>query len=150
MRPNIIFAAIVWIATSPALFAQRAGMSAGMGGARTAFGAGFGISRPGTIGHGHPGNGFTAGFGHRHHRTSFFNPAGFFWGDGFLDGGYWDDQPVVVNEPPAPVVVQTESKAAEAAPPKPSEPVMIEWQGNRFVRLTDAEANASADFASIP
>ena len=149
MSRNVVLAAVLLIAAPPTLFAQRGGMTAGMGGARTAFGAGFGIPQTGAIGRGRPGNGFTTGFGH-HHRNRFFNPAGFFWGDGFLDGGYWDDQPVVVNEPPTPVVVETESHATEKTEPsKPSEPVMIEWQGNRFVRLNDAEANASAEFASV-
>lgn len=57
--------------------------------------------------------------------------------------GYPDDAP---QPTPAPQVIVMQPAAAPqpAAPPAvPAEPVLIEWQGNRFVRMTLAERNGS-------
>ena len=58
---------------------------------------------------------------------------------GYYD--YADDAPQPAA-PPQVIVMQPAAAPAPAAPPAaPAEPVLIEWQGNRFVRMTLAERN---------
>jgi hypothetical protein len=62
----------------------------------------------------------------------------------FFGGGFWGDEGVVVEQQP-PVVVQT-GPQPERNPifedRKPAPPLIIELQGDRFVRLSGGEANA--------
>jgi hypothetical protein len=115
---------IVLLLAAPTLFAQARG--ARMGGH-----TGLGFRAP-------VRSGLVGGFHHRgFHRNRFFTPfwsSAFWWDDGF----YPDEQPVAVQQPPAP--------AAQLAPPtfvevKPANPLLIELQGGRFVRLSGNEAN---------
>src|ERR1700693_538663 len=75
--------------------------------------------------------------------------GGHFQGPRLLLGSpyVYADYPVVPPSIPAPepqvIVVQMPSPA-EAAPAEPkSEPVLIEWQGDRYVRLSGASANGA-------
>ncbi len=64
----------------------------------------------------------------------------FFFGDGL----FWGDQPIVEEEPVAREKGQAAVPAIHIAEPaKPAEPLMIELQGGRFVRMTDAQVNVT-------
>jgi len=152
MLRALTFSAVLLIASACA-WAQ--GMQPGFVGGTPVgggFGAGFGVSsgRIAMAQHGHNGRGFVVTSRHHPH-SRFFDPArqGIFFGDGFLDGAYWEDEPVVVNEQAEPVAVETRPRTSEKSEPKPADPVMIEWQNNHFVRLNDAQANA-ASASTIP
>lgn len=133
-------AILVLVLVTPALLAQisTGGMGvaggASMGGATAhgAFGTGHGF--------GHPARpGIVGGFHHRgFHNNRFFSPfwsSAFWWDDGYPDRG---DQ-VVVQPPAAPVVVQAAPQPVQEL--KPANPLLIELQGDRFVRLTGNEAD---------
>jgi hypothetical protein len=70
-------------------------------------------------------------------------PGSFFLGEPFWGDASYDPSPnvIVVQSPPAPV--EHSSPAIEEH--KPAAPLMIEWQGDRYVRLTsDSAANSRA------
>jgi hypothetical protein len=122
----ILVAAAMLVSPAPAQM-RGAGISRGVG-----------VSR-GVVG----GRGFTVDFGHGRieHR---FPREPIFIGDPFW---YWGDdhRPAYEGAPPQVVVVQP--PAAPAAPALtvaavPPEPVVIEWQGDHFVRMTLAEASS--------
>ena len=99
-------------------------------------GTGHGVRpvRPGIVGGFHH-----RGFGFRSNR--FFSP---FWGNPFWwDDGYSDQGEQVVVQPSAPVVVQ-QAAPAPVQEVKPANPLLIELQGDRFVRLTGDEVNPPA------
>ena len=148
-----LFAALV--IGAPLLHAQRGGgMSGGApGGMGLAAGApapqaggGMGVPHgvpPGTIPNGtggHPRPGIVGGFGHHH--GGFRNNNRAFGNNVFLGAPYWggplwdDGEEVVYEQPPAqqaqgaPVVQQ---RVVEPSRP-PAEPLMIEWQGDHYVR----------------
>jgi hypothetical protein len=96
----------------------------------------------GTVGFG--GHGVAGSLGHPHHarpsgRGSVLLPYPY-----YSDFGY-DSQPAA----PAQVVVAPAVAPAPAPPPVPLQPLMIEWQGDHFERMTSS-ANASASSQSGP
>jgi hypothetical protein len=73
-------------------------------------------------------------FGERHfgphHARRFFGPGILY--PGFYD---YDSEPVVVEQQPSPVVVVNPSPAEKPEPPHAVEPLMLERQGDRWVRV---------------
>jgi hypothetical protein len=71
-------------------------------------------------------------------------------GSAFLADPFWyADYPAqsVVYEPPAsPVIVVQPSGAPAIADPKP-EPLMIEWQGDKYVRISGQRQTATLDYS---
>src|SRR2546426_2830044 len=96
-----------------------------------------GVSR-GVVG-GAPGRGFRVDFGHGRieHR---FPRQPIFIGDPVWYSDY-DSRPVYEAAAPEVVVVQPPA-APQTAPSVPPEPVVIEWQGDHFVRMTPTEASS--------
>jgi len=141
---------LVLLGAAPALFAQRMGGGAGGGahsGAAVAGGAHFG----GGLGHGGLGHspgfgvgrvrpGIVGGFHHRgFHNNRFFSPlwsTAYWWDDSY----YPEDGEQVVQQPAAPVIVQ-QAASQPVQEVKPANPLLIELQGNRFVRLTGNGVN---------
>jgi hypothetical protein len=129
MLNRTIFAILVAaLSTAPATAQIRA---AGLGT------AGFGISA-GSIGMGR--GGFPGGSGHLHAGHSADRGAillGYpgFYSESDYDSGEGSLQPQVI-------VVQAAAPAPPPTPPAPRESLLIEWQGDRFVRST-ASARAS-------
>jgi hypothetical protein len=68
-------------------------------------------------------------------------PGSFFPGGPFWDDAYDDPSPnvIVVQSPPAPV----EHASAPIEEHKPAAPLIIEWQGDRYVRRTSDSASSS-------
>jgi len=100
---------------------------------------GAGVSR-GVVG-GAPGRGFRVDFGHGRveHR---FSRQPIFIGDPFWYSDY-DSRPVYEAAAPEVVVVQPPAAPAQTtASSVPPEPVVIEWQGDHFVRMTLTEASS--------
>lgn len=136
MRSALVF---VLLGVTPALLAQlptggmgvaggsHMGGAVGHGGLGAGRGVGFRPARPGIVG----------GFRHHgFHNNRFFSP---FWSNAF----WWDDaypgtEDQVVVQQPAPVVVQQTTPVQEV---KPANPLLIELQGDRFVRLTGNNVN---------
>jgi len=134
-----------------------------LGQARAAAGGGF---TPGFAGGHSVGGGFTPGFaggpriGGRPHsggrapqpgiNGSFrHHPEGRSkFGTAFLGSPYWYDGGWYDSGPDAPEQAPTR-EAAVTRPPEPAappaQPLMIERQGDRFVRLTDAQVNPTQD-----
>ncbi len=87
---------------------------------------------PGGVDPGVPG---MVGFHHHHgfRNNGFGNNV--FLGSPFWGGPFWDDgEQVVYEQPPAqPQPAPAQQKVVEPARP-PAEPLMIEWQGDRYVR----------------
>jgi hypothetical protein len=134
------------LAMTPVVWAQaRGGSAAGFspgfaGGARTGFAPGFAGGRGGVppVGMNRPQRGITGGFRHRPHNGVGFGTA--FLGSPFWYGDGWYDSPAAPAE--RETAEAPASPAVEPASP-PAPPLMIERQGDRFVRLTDAQANAA-------
>ena len=99
---------------------------------------GAGVSR-GVVG-GVPGRGFRVDFGHGRveHR---FSRQPIFIGDPFWYSDS-DSRPVYEAAAPEVVVVQPPAAPAQTAASVPPEPVVIEWQGDHFVRMTLTEASS--------
>ncbi len=100
---------------------------------------GAGVSR-GVVG-GVSGRGFRVDFGHGRveHR---FSRQPIFIGDPFWYSDY-DSRPVYEAAAPEVVVVQPPAAPAQTTTPSvPPEPVVIEWQGDHFVRMTLTEASS--------
>jgi len=139
--PNRFALVILAAALSmPAVTAQVRG-----GGPGTGFGISPGSARAGSTGI-HSG-GFGGGpvrfrHGHSSERRSFLYPYSYFYPDSDFDSGESSKTEVVVVQAPAP---------APAPPPEPAAPresVLIEWQGDHFVRsTTSARASAGAQVA---
>lgn len=77
------------------------------------------------------------GFGSSHHSRF---PGSFFLGGPFWSDAYYDPSPnvIVVQSPPAPV----ERSSAPIEEHKSAAPLLIEWQGDRYVRLTSDSGNS--------
>jgi hypothetical protein len=106
--------------------------------------AGFGISAgsSGTSSHGMGLGHSVGGFGHFHQghradRGSAILAYPYFYSD--LD---YDSE--ATPQPPQVVVVHAAAPAAPAAPPPPRESLLIEWQGDHFVRTTSMKNSAGA------
>ena len=105
-RPLIVALILAVLGAAPISTAQRGAVSTG-------FGHGFGVS-----------------FGARQHSRGF-GPGAIFLGDPF-----YADYPVApITIPPQYVVVQPPPAAPDTPPEAKSEPLMIELQGNRYVRF---------------
>ena len=114
--------------------------------------------RPGTPGNpkGQPSPGIVSGFHHHHgFRNDGFN-NGVFVGSPFWGGPFWDDdQQVVYEQPPAeaqPQPVPVQQRVVEPSRP-PREPLMIEWQGDRYVRVgsnEEAQNQILRDYSATP
>jgi hypothetical protein len=110
--------------------------------------AGFGISA-GSSGVGSPGMGradVVGGLGrihqgHRSGRRSTLLAYPYFYSDPDYDSGEASQQPQVV-------VVQASAPLPPPAPPAPRESLLIEWQGDHFVRTTSAKDSAGAQIAT--
>lgn len=99
----------------------------------------------GSFGFGGFRNGGFAG----HHGRGFGRSLVFF-GDPFLDADYVS-RPYETPSPPV-VIVQPTAAAATPALPK-SEPLMIEWQGDRYVRFSgqqESAASVALDYSEAP
>src|SRR2546425_4879656 len=97
---------------------------------------GAGVSR-GVVGGG-SGRGFPVDFGHGRVERRFSRQP-IFIGDPFWDSDY-DSRPVYEAAAPEAVVVQPPAAPAQTTTPSvPPEPVVIEWQGDHFVRMTLTE-----------
>src|SRR2546428_4109199 len=99
---------------------------------------GAGVSR-GVVG-GAPGRGFRGAFGHGRVELRFPGQP-IFIGDPFWYSDY-DSRPVYEAAAPEVVVVQPSAAPAQTAASVPPEPVVIEWQGDHFVRMTLTEASS--------
>ena len=163
-----VFAALV--TSVPLLQAQHGSMSggipAGMGGSAGApiahVGAGGGPhGGPNGVPHNpnggpHPG---LVGGGH-HHRGGVRNnrPVGnnVFLGSPYWGGSYWDDGDgaVVYEQPPAPAEGAPIQQQRVVEPSRPAaEPLIIEWQGDRYVRSGGQIAgtqNGAQNQAAVP
>ncbi|HZR32527.1 MAG TPA: hypothetical protein VFA76_11835 [Terriglobales bacterium] len=143
--PNVT--ALLLLAVAPALGQMRGGSLSGVVGGRVSAGAGFTHSAVAAhlpaagVAPQSGGTKITFGSGfHRHHHFPRSRSAPFFFGDGL----FWGDQPIVEEEPVAMEKGQAAVPAIHIAEPvKPAEPLMIELQGGRFVRLTDAQVNVA-------
>ena len=87
-----------------------------------------------TNGHGAPFRGITSvpRFGEHHfgqHRFPRFFDSGFFY------PGFYDPEPVVVEQQSPPVVVVNPGPAEKPDPPHVIEPLLLERQGDRWVRV---------------
>lgn len=90
---------------------------------------------------GFPNGGFAG-----HQGRSFGRNWGY--GDPFF---YSDYSPAPVYEAPIPPVVIVQPSGADARPEPKAEPLMIEWQGDRYVRFSgqhDSAASAPLDYSS--
>jgi hypothetical protein len=172
-----LFAAV--LGAAPLLFAQHGGgMSGGapvgmghVGAAPVGMGH-LGAVPVGPVSHvathaphpGNPGNpngrpftGIVSGFHHHHgFRNGGFNNNGAFLGSPFWDGPFWDDdQQVVYEQPPAEVQQQpVPVQQGVVEPPRPpGQPLMIEWQGDRYVRVggnAEAQNQIVRDYSAPP
>lgn len=99
------------------------------------------------------------GFGGFHNAGGFHNGFAGQFGHGFRRGGsiwygdpfFYSDYAQPVYEPaPSPVIV-VQPAASSSAPVEPkSEPLMIEWEGDRYVRYSgqrQSAANAALDYS---
>jgi hypothetical protein len=110
--------------------------------------AGFGISA-GSSGTGSPGmgSGHAVGGsgrfhqGHSSERRSTVLAYPYFYPDSDYDSGEVSQQPQVV-------VVQASPPSPPTAPPAPRESLLIEWQGDHFVRTTSMKDSAGALIAT--
>src|SRR6266436_204776 len=110
--------------------------------------AGFGISA-GSSGVGSPGmgrGGVVGGSGRFHQghpseRRSILLAYPYFYSDSDYDSREASQQPQVV-------VVQASAPLPPPAPPAPRESLLIEWQGDHFVRTTSAKDSAGAQIAT--
>jgi hypothetical protein len=125
-----IFAAL---AISPAA-AQIRAAGAGTGG----FGISAGSSGFGSRGVGHGGVVGGTGRFHQGHRSegSAVLAYPYFYSDSDYDSAE-------VSQPPQVVVVQAAVPAPPSAPPTPRESLLIEWQGDHFVRTTTSTRDST-------
>jgi hypothetical protein len=109
--------------------------------------AGFGISAG--SGMGSPGTGSSRVFGgsgrlhqgHRSERGSTVLAYPYFYTDSNYDSE-------AAPQPPQVVVVQASAPTPPPAPPAPRESLLIEWQGDHFVRTTSTRDSAGALIAT--
>jgi hypothetical protein len=92
---------------------------------------------------------FARNYHHGGHSRSFFEPLGFydpFYSDYLSSTGY-----PVASQPPV-IVVQTPSATAPVPerPSSPTQPLMIELQGDRYVRLGGEESSETEMIEPMP
>lgn len=93
------------------------------------------------------GAGFAGQYGDRFGRNLAWFGAPFFYSD-------YSSQPTAYEPPASPVVIIQPAAAAAPAEPKP-EPLMIEWQGDRYVRFSGqpesaTKASSALDYSEAP
>jgi len=95
-----------------------------------------------------PGGGFRNGGGFAGHHGLGLGRGWAWYGDPLFYADY-APQPVYAAPSPSVVIVQP---TAAAAPPEPKpEPLMIEWQGDRYVRSGGRhESSANPDYSEAP
>ncbi len=97
-------------------------------------------------GFGHPmGRGFGRGFANLADR-GFGRNAVFF-------GDWFDDYPagaMAYAGPTPPVILMDDRPSRPAEPERASTPLLIEWQGDRYVRVAGAPAASAADYSESP
>jgi hypothetical protein len=84
---------------------------------------------------------FTHGYHHGGRSRSFFEPLGLydpFYADYLSSTGY-----PVASQPPVIVVQTPPATPLPERPPAPTQPLMIELQGDRYVRLSGEEASGT-------
>jgi hypothetical protein len=140
MRNRIAIALLAAVASVPPLVAQRGGMTAHFAGSSGFLGSGQLASAPGSVSvtFGQPPSPGRA-FPHRFFPTEFFLDAPLF-ADYSVMGGPQQIPAVLViqTSPPTTTGVEgTEPAKASAAP------LLIEWRGDRYVRLDDAPQRGS-------
>jgi hypothetical protein len=139
---------LVLLGSTPALFAQRMGTAGGghsgaavAGGARLSGGLGHGgLGHSPGFGAGHVRPGIVGGFHHRgFHNNRFFSP---FWSTAYWwDDSYYPEDGGQVAQPPATSVVVQQAAPQPVQEVKPANPLLIELQGDRFVRLAGNDVN---------
>jgi hypothetical protein len=112
--------------------------------------AGLVPSLPAQMRGGFGGGGFHGGFynggGFGANRGGRFGRYPAFWGDPYFYADY--PYPSLASAPQAaPVVVVQSASAAATQPDRPSESVLIEWQGDRYVRSTGEHEASLQDYA---
>jgi hypothetical protein len=100
---------------------------------------GSGIGTPGIA---RSGAGFVGGPG-RSHRGHSFGRSAIFLPYPYYDSEYGFDSEVA--PPQQVVVVPAAAPAQPAPPPPPLEPLLIEWKGDHFERMTLSQRNAGKD-----
>jgi hypothetical protein len=100
----------------------------------------------------HP-RGFTLSFGSQRHSPNAFSHQAIFLGEPMLYPDYYQPPPVsppqvVVLQVPAPAQENKSLESKEEA--KGVHPLLIEWQENRFVRVTSAEQNPTNRHPVLP
>ena len=125
VMPKRLIIALLFAAFVPALPAQRG-----------SFGGGF---------HGsHIGGGFAG------NREGRFGRGGAYWGDPYFYADF-PYQSLAYQAPAPPVVIVQPSIVAPAEPEHQPESVMIEWQGDRYVRSRGQhESSAAQDYSESP
>jgi hypothetical protein len=101
-------------------------------------GAGFGVASSGF--------GRSVGVSFAGPRSRSFGPGAIFLGDPF----YADYPTAPLSTPPQIVVVQPAPAVADAVPEAKSEPLMIELQGNRYVRFGGRQQSSERGLNSPP
>jgi hypothetical protein len=150
MPSRIILAILVAVlSTSPATAQIRAAGSGSAGsgiriGSPGIGSSGVGLTGTGSIGRGH--GGFAGGSTRFHQRHAGNRGAILFaYPDFYSDSDYYDSGEVAQ---PQVVVVQASAPVPPPPPPAPRESVLIEWQGDHFVRsTTSTRASAGAEIA---
>jgi hypothetical protein len=96
------------------------------------------------------GGGFHSGTGFGGYYSNRLGRGLAWYGDPFFYADY-PSQPAVYEPPASPVVIVQPASAAAPAEPKP-EPLMIEWQGDRYVRFSGQHeaTNSSLDYSEAP
>jgi hypothetical protein len=94
--------------------------------------------------------GFHNGGGFAGHHGRGFGSSLVFFGDPFLDADYVSNR----YEPASPPVVIVQPTAAAGTPAEPkAEPLLIEWQGDRYVRFSGHQESAASvplDYSQAP
>jgi hypothetical protein len=82
-----------------------------------------------------------------HHGHGFGGRNAVWFGDPFYSD--YSSQPAEY-EPPAPPVVIVQPSSAAATPEPVPEPLIIEWQGDKYVRFSGQRQLAASDYSEIP
>lgn len=94
----------------------------------------------------HSGPGFAGQYSHGYGRTNLVS-----FGDPFFYSDY--AQPPIYGAPASPAVVIIQPNSPAPAPEPKAEPLMIEWQGDKYVRFAgqrDTAKVSSLDYAAEP
>lgn len=134
MPSRFTFAIVAAALSISPISAQVRGTGAGSAGIRP---AGSGSSAAGSPGHGMIGGPVRFHHGRASGRGALLYPYPYFYPDS--DAGYDSQQPAQ----PQVIVVPASTQAPPPPAPAPRESLLIEWQGDHFVRTTMSEKAAS-------